>query len=445
MVGQLFLIIDTGAFTSIIGSLLARALASKAKDAGMKVEQVLFEKPMKIGGVGSGTQECRYALKTTLAVNHIGSDESHPHTWSAPIVEGDGSHLPGLLGMDSLEKNRGIVDVGGGRLIYPGPGEVQIILPPGSIEMPIVKSPSGHPCVVVDQFAKLPRQQAGGVKEAVPTLAVTPVAKPSGSARQEPYATKPSINPRILIVEEQPIASIFFAERGFTVEKRTPAEVLSTEAQQVNGKIKDSQYAALWMSLPSDGHQCVPKRNRGRFPKVMSLWFRTAVMTGILAFLVGPRGGSWLEPEIAALQTDGKGVMSMHHYCHFNETYTPESVLASDGMFFMLSSKPIQSNKCKCPPNTTHHKDYEAILGKNYKAERRLRVHTNITEKLILHTQSMWKPLAAEALFPTMSASGTGPVSGSGPRGPIGKEESSEPIQVFPTEKCSKSKRKEEG
>ena len=111
-------------------------------------------------------------------------------------------------------------------------------------------------------------------------------------------------------------------------------------------------------------------------------------------------------------------------------------------MFFMFSSEPIQSNKCKCPPNTTHHKDYEAILGKNYKAERRLRVHTKIIEKLILHTRSMWKPLAAEPLFPTMPASGTGPVSGSGPRGPIGKEESSEPIQVFPTESAVRAKEK---
>ena len=173
----------------------------------------------------------------------------------------------------------------------------------------------------------------------------------------------------------------------------------------------------------------------------MALWFRTAVLTGILAFLVGPRGGLWLEPEIAALQTDGKGSMSMHHYCHLKGTYTPESGLASDGMFFMLSNKTVEGHSCKCPPNTTHHKDYADILGKSHKAERRLRVHTNLTEKLILHTQSLWKPLAAEPLFPTVNASGTGPVSGSGPRGPVGKEEP-EPIQVFPTESAVRAKEK---
>ena len=86
------------------------------------------------------------------------------HEWTSPIVEGNGEHLPGLLGMDSLECNRAIIDAGNGRLIYPGPGEVNIILPPCSIEMPIVKSPSGHPCILVDEYAKVLATPPGGVK-----------------------------------------------------------------------------------------------------------------------------------------------------------------------------------------------------------------------------------------------------------------------------------------
>ena len=110
---------------------------------------------MKIGGVGQGRETCNYALKMNLAVEHIGDGTAHLHEWTAPIVEGSGEHLPSLLGMDSLEANRAIIDTGTGRLIYPGPGEVTINLPPGSVEMAIVKSPSGHPYIVVDEYAKV--------------------------------------------------------------------------------------------------------------------------------------------------------------------------------------------------------------------------------------------------------------------------------------------------
>ena len=229
---------------------------------------------MKIGGVGQGTQTCQYALKTTLAVEHLGDGAAHLHEWTAPIVEGDGEHLPGLLGMDSLEANRAIIDAGNGRLIYPGPGEVNIILPPGSIEMPIVKSPSGHPCIVVDEYANVIKAQAGGVKTPIPTLTVTPVnlstpAKPrvAPAASSSTYLAldtreRSPRNPRVLIVEEQPIVSILFTENGYTVEKSSHGEIIATEANHVNGDIKKSRYAAVWMSMPRNGSTIPAEKQR---------------------------------------------------------------------------------------------------------------------------------------------------------------------------------------
>ena len=127
-------------------------------------------------------------------------------------------HLPGLLGMDSLEKNRAIIDAGKGRLIYPGPGEAQIILPPGSIEMPIVKSPSGHPCIVVDEYAKLITTKAGGANEPIPTLTATqPTAEPAKTnevLQASAHPAKPQHERprhlRVLVVGEQPVASALF-------------------------------------------------------------------------------------------------------------------------------------------------------------------------------------------------------------------------------------------
>ena len=50
---------------------------------------------------------------------------------------------------------------------------------------------------------------------------------------------------KVLVVEDQPIASVLFAEEGYTVEKRSHAEMIGTEAQHVNGEIKRSRFSAV--------------------------------------------------------------------------------------------------------------------------------------------------------------------------------------------------------
>ena len=45
---------------------------------------------------------------------------------NAGIVEEPGEDLPGLLGMDVFKSRRAIMDIGNKRLIFPGPGEVEI-------------------------------------------------------------------------------------------------------------------------------------------------------------------------------------------------------------------------------------------------------------------------------------------------------------------------------
>ena len=70
-------------------------------------------------------------------------------------MEGDGSGLPGLLGLRTLEHERAILDTGNHELIFPGPGRVKIELPPGSTRIPLHKAPSGHLVMVVDDYEKV--------------------------------------------------------------------------------------------------------------------------------------------------------------------------------------------------------------------------------------------------------------------------------------------------
>ena len=80
---------------------------------------------------------------------------------TAGVVEEPGEDLPGLLGMDVLRSRQAILDVGNKRLIFPGPGEVEIKLPPGSITTPLVEAPSGHLCMIVDNYSEVTTKQGG--------------------------------------------------------------------------------------------------------------------------------------------------------------------------------------------------------------------------------------------------------------------------------------------
>ena len=79
------------------------------------------------------------------------------HEISTPIVEGTDECLPGLQGLRTLEQQRAVLDIGNRRLIFPGPGDVKTVPPPGSIVVPLEKAPSGHLCMIIDAFDTVPK------------------------------------------------------------------------------------------------------------------------------------------------------------------------------------------------------------------------------------------------------------------------------------------------
>jgi hypothetical protein len=111
------------------------------------------------------------------------------HQITAPIVEGSGADLPGLLGLRSLEHERAILDCGSLTLHLVGQGEVQLVLPPGSMSIPLQKAPSGHLVMVIDDFEKV-SQSSGGLPEASLQLhAETAPARPSEPQEADPTAS----------------------------------------------------------------------------------------------------------------------------------------------------------------------------------------------------------------------------------------------------------------
>ena len=89
--GQLSLIVDPGAFTSLIGADLARKLAIRAKSSHKNIEQEAMPVPLDVAGVGDGSQKCHWQIKCDVAVPQA-DGPSQVRTWKAPIVEGKGAN-----------------------------------------------------------------------------------------------------------------------------------------------------------------------------------------------------------------------------------------------------------------------------------------------------------------------------------------------------------------
>ena len=166
--GKLSMIVDPGAWISMFGKTIARALTRSAIAAGYKPMQNKLENCIGIAGVGNGANKIQYSFDGPVA---IPSEDGTARLFnlSAGIVEEPGEDLPGLLGMDVLRSRRAIMDIGNKRLIFPGEGEIEIRLPPGSFVTPLIEAPSGHMVMVIDAYNDF-QQSRGGVYEKIQPL-----------------------------------------------------------------------------------------------------------------------------------------------------------------------------------------------------------------------------------------------------------------------------------
>ena len=147
-------------------ALIARALAHKKALEPKQIQQLKLERPLEVAGVGNGSQRCEYQLLCPIALTDD-HDDTQSHMLEAPVIEGvENSTLnnTGLLGLRTLEGKRAILDCGKRMLHLPGDGDVEIILPPGSVSYPLEKVPSGHLALVIDNYEKL-KAKAGGIPE----------------------------------------------------------------------------------------------------------------------------------------------------------------------------------------------------------------------------------------------------------------------------------------
>ena len=181
--------------------------------------------------------------------------------------------------------------------------------------MPLQKNPhGGHLCLTVNAYAKAIAAKAANNAIIQPTRHLPVIEQPrpvtldvsSSSASEGGPETGSLVGAtttarrkgnRVLVVEEQVIASNLFMCEGYEVEKRSHAELTGTGAQDVNGRIKESEFAAVWLTFTKEA-KSLPARQYSAVMRTLATWFRTAALIGTVAVLTAPKTNLWMNEHL---------------------------------------------------------------------------------------------------------------------------------------------------
>ena len=139
--GREGMLVDVGAIHNLCGDAWAQRVEARAAQAGQGTTWTECE-TVKLEGVGTGTNDADRHVQLPICT----ADGVHGR-FDAIVVRN--SELPALLGLQSIERNHGVIDTFNCRMIYPGPGGIQFNLSPGTKVFKLEKAATGHllvPC-----------------------------------------------------------------------------------------------------------------------------------------------------------------------------------------------------------------------------------------------------------------------------------------------------------
>ena len=144
-------------------------MAAAATKAGHAVQQRKLDTPLRIQGVGNGTNKGDWEVRTPIAVPVLDENDEQVtelFDFECPAIEGNGEDLPLILGLKSMSEKRGVLEMDKDKrmLTFPGPGGYTINWAPGAVRIPLQDAMSKHamiPCARFDQVAS--KSQQGGL------------------------------------------------------------------------------------------------------------------------------------------------------------------------------------------------------------------------------------------------------------------------------------------
>ena len=146
--GRIGMIVDPGSVWDLAGSEWAKSVAQAAAANGLSPSFDRRASPLNISGVGNGSQQCTFDCHLPVALRTVQGEKRTGMMHTPTVIK---SHLPGLLGLNALKRNRAVLDVNTNKLYFLGPGDYDLdkAMPPGTDIIQCESAPSGHiilPC-----------------------------------------------------------------------------------------------------------------------------------------------------------------------------------------------------------------------------------------------------------------------------------------------------------
>ena len=146
--GRPAIVIDPGSVGNLCGDRWAKRVAQFGHQNGMHPTHHRRARPLEVAGVGHGTSKCTHDCRLPVAFQKADGTKSNGH-FTVPAVQY--SDLPGLLGLNTLIKNRAVIDFSTMKMHFCGPGDMDLEknLPPGTETFQLERAQSGHlvlPC-----------------------------------------------------------------------------------------------------------------------------------------------------------------------------------------------------------------------------------------------------------------------------------------------------------
>ena len=161
-----YILWDIGSLDNLGGDQTVRNTAAIGIKYGKKPAESRRATPLTVSGVGKGSQKCSFNVKLPITMDFDGVTKDC--TIEAPVIPD--SQVPMLYGLNSMERNRTVLDLTNGIAYMCGPGTVNLAsaLPPGTQSVKLWKNQAGHIVTPCAKFGEVSQQP--GLKE--PQLAL---------------------------------------------------------------------------------------------------------------------------------------------------------------------------------------------------------------------------------------------------------------------------------
>ena len=176
---------------------------------------------------------------------------------------------------------------------------------------------------------------------------VYPTQSGDGNMPSESVLGSEPSNPRkALIVEDIREAERELKERGYSCDRITHNELLSSDGTEYTGKLLKGDYSMLWISTPSDWHVRTSKATP-HWQRIKQ-WIQKAIILGIMLVLFGSPGFLWKLPNIQETIQESNMTSVRMRLCHFGDKFNRSEQQPSGSYLQVATNAKISPKKWQC-------------------------------------------------------------------------------------------------